>query len=73
MSGFGVFIWWCILISWHVYSGDVWFISAATIEKFYICTLMLFVEDVASISWIYVLFACFIAIIEIGHYILPVS
>jgi len=26
------------------------------------------VDDVASISWIYALFACFIALIEIGHY-----
>jgi len=68
MLGFEVFIWWCILISWHVYFGDVWFISAATVEKFYICMLMLFVEDVASISWINVLFVCFIALIEIGRY-----
>ena len=27
-----------------------------------------FVDDVASISWIYALFACFIALIEIGRY-----
>jgi len=68
VSGFGDFIWWCILISWHVYFGDVWFISTATVEKFYICMLMLFVEDVASISWIYVLFACIIALREIRRY-----
>jgi len=30
---------------------------------------MIFVEDVASISWINVLFACFIALIEVGCYI----
>jgi len=68
MSGFGDFMWWCILISWHVYFGDVWFIFAATVEKFYICMLMLLVEDVTSISWIYVLFACFIALIEVECY-----
>jgi len=29
---------------------------------------LIFVEDVASISWIYASFACFIALIEIGRY-----
>jgi len=31
--------------------------------------LLLFVDDVTSISWINALFACFIALIEIGRYI----
>jgi len=31
--------------------------------------ILLFVDDVASISQIYALFACFIALIEIGRYI----
>ena len=69
VSGFGDFIWWCILILWHVYFGDVWIISVATVEKSYICMLFEFwCEDVASISWINALFACFIALIEIGRY-----
>jgi len=66
------FLWWCILILWHVYFGDVWILSATTVEEFYICLLFEFLcEDVASISWIYALFACFIALIEIGRYRCP--
>ena len=69
LSWFGDFIWWCILILWHVYFGDVWLISAATVEKSYIRMLFEFwCEDVASISWIFILFACIIALIEIGCY-----
>ena len=49
--------------------GDVWLISAATVDEFYICMLFEFwCEDVASISWIFILFACIIALIEIGCY-----
>ena len=56
------FLWWCILIFWHVYFGDVWLISAATVDESYICMLFEFwCEDVASISWIFILFACIIA------------
>ena len=63
------FLWWCILILWHVYFRDVWLLSAATVEEFYICMLFEFLcENVASISWIYALFACFIALIEIWRY-----
>jgi len=69
VSRFGDFIWWCILIVWHVFFGDVWFISAGTVEKFYICMMFGFwYEDVSSISWIFALFACIIALIEIGRY-----
>jgi hypothetical protein len=32
------------------------------------CWILLFSRDVASISWIFVIFACFIALIEIGCY-----
>jgi len=39
LSGFGDFIYGCMLILWHVYFGDVWFISAATVENFYKCML----------------------------------
>jgi len=64
------YIWWCILILWHVYFGDVRLISAATVDESYICMLFEFwCEDVASISWIFMLFACIIALIEIGCYI----
>ena len=57
------------MILWHVYFGDVWLISAATVDESYICMLFEFwCEDVASISWIYALFACIIALIEIGRY-----
>ena len=69
LSGFGDLIYGCMLILWHVFFGDVWLLSAATAEDFYICMLFeLLCEDVASISWIYALFACFIALIEIGCY-----
>jgi len=68
-SGFGDFIWWCILILWHVYFGDLWFISVATVDESYICMLFGFlVEDVASISWVNALFACIITLIEIERY-----
>jgi hypothetical protein len=62
---------------WHVYVGDIRFVSAATVEMLYIYIYIYiyiyawwfgFRWDVASISWIYVLFACFIALIEIGRY-----
>jgi len=64
------FLRWCILILWHVYFGDVWLISAAAVDESYICMLFEFwYEDVASISWIFILFACIIALIEIRRYI----
>jgi len=47
--------------------SDVRLISAATVDEFYICMLFeSWCEDVASISWIFILFACIIALIEIG-------
>jgi hypothetical protein len=45
---------------WHVNSGDVWIISAATVANF-ICMYVGLCWDVASISWIFSVFACFIA------------
>jgi len=55
---------------WHVYFGDVCFISAAAVEEFlHMHVVLESVEDVTSISWIFVLFACFIALIEVGRYI----
>jgi len=30
--------------------------------------VMRIIEDVTSISWIFVLLVCFIALIEVGHY-----
>ena len=68
LSGFGDFIYGCMLILWHVYFSDVWFISVAAVENFRNAYCMIFVEDVASISWINVLFACFITLIEVGRY-----
>ena len=63
------FLWWCILILWHVYFGDVWLISVVTVDESYICMLFEFwCDDVASISWICALFACIIDLIEIGRY-----
>jgi len=32
-----------------------------------------FIEDVTSISWIFIIVACFIALIEVGHYTTPYS
>jgi hypothetical protein len=71
LSGLGGFYmmmyWW----PWHVYVGDKWFVSDVTIEVLYIYISMWwfgFCLDVASISWIFAIFACFIALIEIGRY-----
>jgi len=49
--------------------GDVCYISAATFLRdfIYACCLRS-IEDVTSISWIFVLFACIIALIEVGRY-----
>jgi len=41
-------------------------------EKIYACYLR-FTEDVTSISWIFVIFACFIALIEVGRYTLDIG
>jgi len=32
-----------------------------------------FIEDVTSISWIFIIFACFIALIEVWRYIMNVN
>jgi len=39
-TGFGDFIWWCILIFWHVYFGDVCYMSAAYLFEI-LCMLYL--------------------------------
>ena len=48
--------------------GDVCYISVATVEEFYIAFFFSFIGDVTSISWIFILFACFIALIKIWCY-----
>ena len=56
MSGFGDFICWCMMILWHVYFGDVWLISAVTVDGLYTCMLF-------DIFWwrdVYFLNKCFI-------------
>jgi len=58
LSGFGDFIYGCMLILWHVYFGDVWFISAATIENFYKCMLY----DICWRCSVYFLNKCFIRV-----------
>jgi len=69
--GFWRFYLWMYVDLMTCILGDVWFISAATVENFYTCMLFEFwCEDVASISWIFALFACIIALIEIGCYII---
>jgi len=56
LSGFGDFIYGCMLILWHVYFGDVWFTTAATDEKFYKCML----HDICWRRSVYFLKKCFI-------------
>jgi len=49
--------------------GDVCYLSVATFLRiFFIMHVLITIEDVTSISWIFVLFACFIALIEAGRY-----
>ena len=67
--GFWRFHLWMYVVLMTCILGDVWLISAATVDEFYICMLFEFwCEDVASISWIFILFVCIIALIEIGRY-----
>jgi hypothetical protein len=53
---------------WHVYVGDIWVHPLCCWDILYMHDEFGFCWDVASISWIYVIFACFIALIEIGRY-----
>jgi len=55
--------------SYDMYILEMYELYPLRLLKIYICMLkFVFVDYVASISWIYVLFACFIALIEIGRY-----
>jgi hypothetical protein len=56
----------CVVL-WHVILVIYELYSAATAENF-ICMSVGFCWDVASISWIFAIFACFIALIEIRRY-----
>jgi len=58
LSGFGDFIYGCMLILWHVYFGDVWFISAATVDESYKCMLY----DICWRRNVYFLNKCFIRV-----------
>jgi len=68
LLGFGDFIWWymfefmtCILWRCMIYIRcNFW--------EIFIYMILRFIGDVTSISWIFVLFACFITLIEIGCY-----
>ena len=52
-----------------MYTLEMYDLYPLRLIKIYICMLKFaFVDDVVSISWIYTLFACFIALLETGHY-----
>jgi len=69
VSGFWYYICWCI------YELMTWIFEAYAIYPLR-CLLKIsmhdyfgeFIEDVMSISWIFIIFACFIALIDIGCY-----
>ena len=73
MSGFGDLyddVYW----THDMYTLEMYDLYPLRLLRIYICMLkFIFVDDVASISWIYTLFACFIALIEIGRYKLHLS
>ena len=48
--------------------GVVCYLSATMFYEIFRMHVLRTIEDVTSISWIFVLFACFIALIEVGHY-----
>jgi len=52
---------------WHEYLEMYVIYPLRFLTNFYMCVLR-FIGDVTYISWIFVLFACFIALIEIGCY-----
>jgi len=46
---------------------DLCYLSTAMfVEKFYACLFGEFFKDVTSISWVFIIFTCFIALIEVG-------
>jgi hypothetical protein len=49
---FGDVICGCMMILWHVYFDDVWFISAATVKDFYICMLFEFLMWRSSVYFL---------------------
>ena len=53
----------------------VYYISAVVFHcwNFYACLFGEFMEDVMSISWIFIIFAWFIALIEVGRYTTQVT
>jgi len=68
MSGFEYFIYGCIyeLMTWLF---EVYVIFRCEVcWNFYTCWFGEFKEDVTSISWIIIIFACFIALIEVKRY-----
>jgi hypothetical protein len=69
LVGLGVFLHEDIFWPWHIYVRVYELYSVVTDEMLYICMMLVrFCWDVASISWIFIIFACFIVLIEIGRY-----
>jgi hypothetical protein len=62
------------VICWHIWPWHMYcwrcmiYIRCDCWNIFIYACLLLFGWDVASISWIFVIFTCFIALIEIGRY-----
>jgi len=57
---------WCF---WHAIWRCMLIIHCNIFEKILACMFLRTIEDVTSVSWIFVLFVCFIALIEAGNYI----
>jgi len=55
-----------MLMTWLF--GDVCYLSTATFCEIFSMHVLRTTEGVTSISWIFVLFACFIALIEVWRY-----
>jgi len=68
---FGYYSCWCIyeLMTW-LFEVYAIYPLRCFVEIFYACCFGEFIEDVTSISWIFIIFACFITLIEVGRYIL---
>jgi len=69
MSGFGYYILWMylLLMTWLLEVYAIFPLWCFIVEIFMHVNIELF-EDVTSISWIFIIFAWFIALIEVGRY-----
>jgi len=70
MSGFEYFTCWCIyeLMTWLFEMYAIYPLWWFIVEIFMHVVLENLFEDVTSISWIFIIFMCLIALIEVGRY-----